>query len=717
MQLDLQQFRLPPLPRAAEVRAIAADILEPPPDIDVAEAAELHRHLRNPGGGYSGPWRNAIAPYLVEPMRACTDPRFGIVVFVAPAQSGKTEIGLNFAGYAIETDPADFQIVLPEKQLAEDFSARRIGRMIDASPAYEKRLKERKTFSATFDRCIVNLSWPTSTNASSKPVPWNWLDERDSMADDVDGEGDPVALYDKRSQTFGARRKTLVTSSPKRPPKKGAPKPVGAHEAPACDGVLALYNEGTRKFFYWPCRECGDFFVTRAQDLQWQPGAKSTDELIEVTFACQHCGGVHGESDRRELWARGEWRAEDASRFTRIDSYWLFGPQAKFITLEELVRKRLRAEEKLGAIGSDTDLRTWWNVDAGEVYFPASDDETGLAAEDLRAAAKELPLAVMPERASVLMASIDVQSDRFEFQLTAFGRDSESWLIDHQRLVAVSSDGKPITTGGGAGGAVSLQGSEPCDPAHRQDHWQALVPAVFDRVIPLELDPAKGLTPLIVVIDTGGPSGVTDKAYRFARWLRRERPDIAPRAMFIKGRGGRNPVRVARAQWDPKITATRQANRRGVDLWHVWVDELKDAVAARLRRFVKSGGEPGPDRLHVSALLPEAIFQQLCAETRDGEEWVNERRVSNEAWDLAVYALAGWLRNNGDKIDWDDPPRWAQPSAMATPTSAAAKAKTAERLPVKPAPLAPQQPAARAPIPSRPPRTGGWVSAFMRRGF
>lgn len=690
----------------------------------MAEAAERYRNLHNPGGGYSGPWRNAMAPMIVRPMQALSDSRYEAVIVVAPAQSAKTEIGLNFAAFSIKVDPADFQIVLPEKQQAEDFSGRRLGRMLEFSPDLGDLVREHKTFAATFDQSIVNLSWPTSANASSKPVPRNWLDEFDSMAEDVDGEGDAFALYHKRSQTFGARRKTLVTSSPKRKPTKGAPKPKGLHEAPSTTGVLALYNQGTRRLLYWPCRHCGEFFLTRAKDIEWTPGARSDDPKIEVWFACPHCGGVHTDDDRRHLWAAAQWVAEGetvrrdgllegAARVTSIDSYWLFGPQAAFLPLQELVRRRLLAEEDLAATGSDTKLRAWWNVDAGELYFPANDNETSLAPEDLRAAAKETPLAVVPERAAVLLASVDIQTDRFEFQLTAFGRDSESWLIDHQRLIAVTSDGKPITTGGAAVGAVSMAGSEPADPAHRLDHWKALVPAVFDRALPLEQDPSKGLKPLIVVIDTGGPSGVTDKAYRFARWLKRERPDLAERAMFIKGRGGRNPVRVARAQWDPKITNSRAVNRRGVDLWNIWVDEVKDAVAARLRRFAKSGGEPGPDRLHVSALLPESLFAQLCAETRDGEEWVNERRVSNEAWDLAVYALAGWLRNNGDKIDWDDPPRWAQPSAMASPLDVSA---AAVRLPAAPAPASVSPARATVPVPP-PPRRGGWVSAFSRRGF
>lgn len=709
-------FRLPPAPTAVDVRVECSAILEPPPDIDVAEAAERYRYLYNPGGGYSGPWRNVVAPYLVGPMQALTDPRFEMVVFVAPAQSAKTELGLNFAGYAIEVDPSDFQIVLPEKQLAEDFSGRRLGRMVEASPSYSARLQDSTKYLATFDRCMVNLSWPTSTNASSKPVPRNWLDERDSMSDDVDKEGDPVALYHKRSQTFGARRKTLVTSSPKRPPVKGAAKPAGAHEAPATTGVLSLYNQGSRQLLYWPCRLCGESFVTRCRDLKWKDEASPDDAVIEVWFACPHCGGVHGEEDRRTLWATAEWRAE-TDRLTSIASFWLFGPQAAFITLEELVRKRLRAERERDRTGSDAELRTYWNVDAGEVYEPDEGEQAPLSPDDLRRVALDLPLGRVPAWGEFVVAAVDVQINRFEIAWQAIGEGNEAGIVDLQRLVAVGPGNKPVLAGGGSGGAVA-GALETCDPANRAEHWLALVEAVFDRPLALEADGGKGLRPRMVAIDTGGAEGVTDKAYKFARWLRRNRPDLVGRVMFVKGRGGNNPARIGRAPaWDPKTSQKKTVQRRGVELWFLWTNDLKDSQASRLRRAIKLNGERGPDTLHVSRNLPSQVFDQLCAEVRnDDGEWENTRRVSNEAWDLAVYCLAAWQRLGGDRMNWQNRPKWAQAAESAeTIENGDATATTGDPAPTHTDAVAPSvasPPPPRAAGPKRPRRGGGWLNGW-----
>lgn len=676
MPFDAERFRVRPLARASEARREVADILLPPPDIDVAEAAELYRVLNNPQG-YSGPWRHAVAPQLIRPMQALTDIRYDTVVFVAPAQSGKTEIGLNFCAHSVRVDPADFQIVLPEKQQAEDFSERRLGRMVEGSPEIGDRQRSRSKFMAVFDQCIVNLSWPTSANASSKPVPRNWLDERDSMDDDIDGEGDPVALYHKRSQTFGPRRKTLVTSSPKRPRVKGSPRPAGAHEAVTTKGSLALYNEGTRRYMYWPCRECGEFFHTRSQDLQHAEGAKASDERIDVWFACPQCGAVHGEEDRHVLFARHEWLAEGetidsrgtvsgAPRVTTIDSYRLFGPQASFITLEELVRKKLKALEVREKTGSDTELRTHANVDDGEVYEPEDDGEA-LSPDELRAVAPDLPLGQVPAWAPLPVATVDVQGDRFEILWTAFGPGLEGAVIDHARIIAIRSDGTAVTVGKGSG-AESAADLEACDPAGSAAHWRALVGAVYEKPLRLENDPSKGLLPAMVAIDTGGKAGATERAYAFARWLRRHRPDLHRRTMFVKGTDTPNPMRVWRAQWDPKVETrapkpgkTRKViNRSGVDLYLLAVNLLKDGVANALRRAIRLKGGRGEGVLHLSRNLPPAVFDQICAEARDEDgAWHNERRVANEAWDLSVYARAAVIRLGGERINWQRPPSFA----------------------------------------------------------
>src|SRR3954470_2258882 len=66
------------------------DLLRPPERISISDAAERYVRLNNPGS-YIGPYRNDMAPYMVEPMNTLQSKFFTSLAFVGPAQSGKTE--------------------------------------------------------------------------------------------------------------------------------------------------------------------------------------------------------------------------------------------------------------------------------------------------------------------------------------------------------------------------------------------------------------------------------------------------------------------------------------------------------------------------------------------------------------------------------------------------------------------------------------------------
>lgn len=65
-----------------------AELLEPPERMSVSEAAEKFVYLNNPGA-YIGPYLNATAPYMAEPMDVLASREHSGCVFVGPAQSSK----------------------------------------------------------------------------------------------------------------------------------------------------------------------------------------------------------------------------------------------------------------------------------------------------------------------------------------------------------------------------------------------------------------------------------------------------------------------------------------------------------------------------------------------------------------------------------------------------------------------------------------------------
>lgn len=657
--------------RASDLRARAAVLLQPPSDITTSQAAERYRVLDNPGGGYSGPWRNAVTPYLPGPMDALDDPTCHTVVLMAPAQTGKSEVPLNWLAKSIVEDPADFQLVLDEKDQAEDFRDRRIKKLINASPKIGERLIGDKQYFLQFRGMAFNLAWPTGSKAASKPVPRNALDEFDSMPEDVDGEGDPYQLFRKRSQTFGAAAKTYVSSSPKRTIRRGAPRPAGPHEAPAATGIAALYNSGTRERYYWPCTECGEFFTPEFSMLQWPVEATGQDEAIPVDLACPHCGGLIGETNKPAMNRQGRWLAEGLSidtagrvtgqaRRSGIRSFWLKGVAAAFMSWSELVRKHLAALEELDRLGTDSALKTWTQTDLGEPYAPPAGSEyQPLDPVELAQRAADFPLGVVPDGVRFLTASVDVQGNRFEAAVWGWGEQGEAWIVDWFQIVGMTSAGQPVLVGPAQEAAIAGN-TRMTDPGGRLEDWDALTASVVGRVYRLASDPAHGMAVLATAVDSGGVPGVTANAYAWSRKLRQMRIGDA-RAFLIKGETSRSAPRLSVRSFEAKEKTRKGASRAGVRLWHVNVNLLKDDLDARLRR-----SDPGPRALHLSASLPQVFFDQLCVEQRDGEVWKNPAGRRQEAWDLGVYNIAAWLRLGAERINWSDPaavPRWARREA------------------------------------------------------
>ena len=96
----------------------------------VSEWADENRVLVSENSAEPGPWRTDRAPYQREIMDAFTQRSVHEIVVMASAQVGKTEIEMNMMGQAIDVDPGPILYVQPTKDVAAEFSVRRIAPMI-----------------------------------------------------------------------------------------------------------------------------------------------------------------------------------------------------------------------------------------------------------------------------------------------------------------------------------------------------------------------------------------------------------------------------------------------------------------------------------------------------------------------------------------------------------------------------------------------------------
>jgi len=667
----------PPDPEYASAASHANDLAEmirPPRRVAVSQSAvEVVRITAV--GGYNGPWSPDVAPYMSEPMDCLSSRAVDSVVFAGPARTGKTQGLVDcWVGHTVTRDPGDMMLVFPTEILADDYSKRRLRRLQSSSPELRAYLSNRShdnTVRTTIYRhgMMLNLSWPTSSQLAQRDLRFVGMSDYDSMPDDISGEGEPFQLGRKRTETFGSSGCTMVESSPKRDRIDPKWRPKTPHEAPPTrGGVLSLYNRGDRRRWYWACMHCGERFEA--------PALPSYDDLgdpeksaLTAHVGCPHCGGIHTQEHKRALNLGGEWRRE-VDRVSSIASFWMLGTAAAFQTWEALVVNYLHGLREYERTGEETALITTSNVDQGVPYLRQSAQELRTA-DELIERVEDWPRGRVPVGVRYLLATADVQKNRFVVQVIGYGTDGESWLVDRFDLLW---SGRPSASGE----------MEPLDPAGYLEDWDRLS-TVLERRYPLQGDEGRTMGVHMLGCDSGGREGVTERAYDW--WRKMRRAAKGRRVRLVKGEGGN--VRAPRVR-ETRPDSTRRKDRKGgrgdVPVLILNVNALKDGVNADLQRT-----DHGPAFVHLPAWLDDQVFEELTAEIRGAKGWERASAgARNEAWDLYVYAKALNLYLLADKINWQRPPRWAALPDVNSGVRATDKPKPAQAQAAAPKSTKPQ---------------------------
>lgn len=586
--------------------------LMPDETLTVSEWADAHRLLSNKASAEPGPWHTSRTPYLREIMDSLSvyDP-CQRVAFMKSAQIGGTEAGNNWLGYVIHHAPAPMLYVQPTVDIAQKVSKQRVAPMIEESPALSERIAPAR--SRDSDNTLLVKSFPggllmmaganSAAGLRSMPIRYLFLDEIDAYPGDVEGEGDPISLAEKRTTTFSRRKVFLVST----PTVKDASK------------IEREYERSDKRRYFVPCPHCdhaqwlrwrgfdadGDD-ETRAKDyrLRWLDEAKTA-----AGYLCEGCGTLIEEyhktwlleeADRRNLSgdkAYG-WVAtatgDGITRGYHINS--LYSP-AGWKSWVEILRE---FEE------STTDaskLKTFVNTTLGEPFEEAF--SVRMDAEGLAKRAESYPLMTVPAGGLVLTAGCDVQPNRIEIATRAWGEGEESWLVNY----------------------TVVHG----DP-YRPEIWEQVLAAI-DTPYPH----ASGamMTAYAAAIDSGDGNS-THQVYAFCRANKRRH--IFP----IKGMS--QPGRAALGKPTKQdINLRGQVIKRGVELWPVGSDTIKTLMFGRIK-----GNVPGPGCYHWPVGLPPEYWTGLTAERQavkfvngfPKRTWVKKDGARNEPVDTEVYAYA-----------------------------------------------------------------------------
>ena len=630
---------------------LAHDFLRPVARTTVAEWADRYRMLSRKGSAEPGPYRTDRTPYLREPMDLLSpgSPVEEVSLMFA-AQTGKSECGNNFVGHTIDVDPGPMMIVQPTIDMAKRYSRQRIASMIQETPALRQRVKENRsrdeantTLLKDFAGGLLVIAGANSAaGLRSIPVKKLFLDEIDGYPMDVDGEGDPIMLAEKRTATF-LHRKILKTSTPT---TRGFSR------------IEQDYLAGDRRRYMVGCPHCGAAQVLEFKALQWLRDDVGAPIPGTVRYVCPSCGGAISEHQKPAMLAAGRWVAERPT--VKAASFHLSALYSPWLSWEQIVAEFYDANEAAKA-GDVSKLKVWTNTVLAETW---EDDGDRVSEHELAKRAEDLPRRQVPAWGLILTAGCDVQADRVEVYVWAWGRGERSGIVE--REIAYGS---------------------PSDDAT----WRKV-----DEVLGTEFEHALGGRMRIhaAAIDSGGHH--TQEVYNFAR-ARAWRHVIA-----IKGQSQAGKAVLGKPT-DIDVTYRGLKLRKGVKLWPVGSDTGKATLYGRLRLT-----EPGAGFVHLGKWLPSEVFEQLTAERlvtkyRNGRprlEWMKPAGRRNEALDCAVYALAAahylgmprwreldWqkrealLRQAASLIDEpkaaQDPA--AQPALEATPPPPAAPAPTKPR--------------------------------------
>jgi phage terminase large subunit GpA-like protein len=633
------------------VADVLREFLAPPPLITVTEWAERHRVLSGKDSSEPGPYRVARTPYAREPMDCLSQTSLvEEVVLMWGAQTSKTTVGSNWLGYLVDTNPGPIMIVQPTIDMAKRYSRQRLAPMIEESPALRRKVRENRsrdeantTLLKEFAGGFMAVAGANSAaGLRSMPVRDLFLDEIDGYPIDVDGEGDPIKLAEARQTTF-ARRKRLKTSTP---------------TTKDYSRIEAGYLQSDRCRYHVPCPHCQamqplEWGAAAEHGIKWDRDAEGRARPETVRYVCKHCGAEILEHHKPAMLTAGAWVADNpgaqAGRVRGFHLSSLYSPLG-WLSWATLVDEWQRATDA-ARNGDPSLLRVFINTRLAETF-----EEQGDRADEhaLRRRAADIPLRVVHWGMFVATLGVDVQGDRIEAYVWAWGRGMERQLVDRAIFY----------------GDPALPETEPGSP------WAALTEY---RRTPILHASGKPVPMVAVMIDSGGHH--TQAVYAYTR-SHQHAGVHAVKGMSQSGKA------VIGKPTDQDITWRGQRYKRGVKLWPIGTDTAKSEIYGRLRL-----AEPGPGYIHLSKHLPPEVFDQLTAErlvTRYVKghprlEWVKPAGRRNEALDCAVYALAGahllhmdrwregdWAKWQGRVEDRDlfDAPPAAAPAAEQEPDEA-----------------------------------------------
>lgn len=551
----------------------------------------------------SGKYSTERTPYLVEIMESLSvNSRYQEVIFMASAQVGKSELLNIFVGNVIADNPGAMMVVQPSTGTVTDYVRERIQPMIELNPVVRDKMLSFKTKSSentlSFKKFkggfVTFASANSASELSSKPIRFLALDEIDRYPNDVDGQGDPVGLAEKRTTTF-SNRKIYKCSTP---------------TTLQSSKIFKEIKRTDYKKYFVPCPECG-----HEHTLEFDNFKIDKKDFKNSKMCCPSCGSLFGEEHKTKMLRNGKWLKTQESSNSIITGYHInaFYSPIGWKSWEAMARDYVLADEA-SKKGDNSLMKKYINLELGLPFDESSLNTENLSPEKIIEKVEEYGTLEINNKIFALTAGVDIQDNRIELQLIGWSYDLEFYVLDYQVFFGDINEG---------------------------ESFKQLKEYLSKTFITKE---NKEIKLVSVALDTGGH--YTHETYNFIR------ENKALRCIAIKGSSQRNKEIINRPK-DVDINYRGSIIKNGTKLWSVGTDTAKKLIFTKLN--VEGKGRIHFGNFLSYDYFKQLTNEKALIKYKNGNAYTVFEKVKgerNEALDTLVYAIAAGYQAGLHRYDY-----------------------------------------------------------------
>lgn len=399
--------------KQASVNAIntARLMFVPPPKQSVSEWADQNRILSVSESPLGGLWDTDNTPYLREIMNRYTDNNTRMIAFLKSSQVGATEVGINICAYTVDHDPSRLLYVMPDDDLAKDFSTDRLQKALRMTPSIDKKLEACKSLRLRFAGGFIALQGAQSpAKLASWAIPRVVMDEVDKYPRWTGNEASPIKLVMERTKNF-PWRKIMIMSTP---------------TTEAGNIYQAYQNADVKYKYFMPCPECGymqtfDFpnLIFPGKDKNGKRNSRNV--LTNTYYQCPACHCHIEDRHKKKMLKLGKWQVVEGNEDGAVSvGYHINALYSPFVTFGDV------AKEYVDSKDTPEQLMNFVNSWLGEPWrSKASKIETSSVMKQRT----NVPAGFVPKWAKLLTGGVDVQQGYFYWVIRAWGAGMTSQKI------------------------------------------------------------------------------------------------------------------------------------------------------------------------------------------------------------------------------------------------------------------------------------------------